>query len=174
MEKHIVGKVNTFMESFKQDIKGLIEEKDIDFETKSSLVQFIYDYNNLSLEKEDFTKRKRIKSIVPFYLRCAAKRANGEQCTRKKRAELCYCGTHDKNRPHGIIDTDTITEDVLHKLEVWLHEINGIIYYIDKYNNVYKTEDIIANKINPNIIAKYKLEDGIYTIPEFAITNKKN
>lgn len=173
MEKHIVGKVNTFMETFKQEIKDLIETKDdINFETKSSLVQFIYDFNNLSLEKDDFTKRKRVKSIVPFYQRCSAKRANGEQCTRKKRANLCYCGTHDKNRPHGVVDSNMVTEDALHKLEVWLHEINGIIYYIDNHNNVYKTEDIIANKINPAIIAKYKLEKGVYTIPEFTSANK--
>ena len=49
-------------------------------------------------------------------------------------------------------------------MAVWPQEINGILYYIDNYNNIYKSEEIISNKINPNIIAKYKLHDGIYTI----------
>ena len=34
-------------------------------------------------------------------------------------------------------------------------------YYIDDFNNIYKTEDILENKPNPNIIAKYKIEDNI-------------
>ena len=48
-------------------------------------------------------------------------------------------------------------------MSVWPQEINGILYYIDNYNNVYKTEDIIANKIvfqelpSLNLIKKKKL-----------------
>jgi hypothetical protein len=38
---------------------------------------------------------------------------------------------------------------------VWLEDIKGILHYIDKHGNVYKNEDIIENKKNPKIIAKY-------------------
>ena len=48
-------------------------------------------------------------------------------------------------------------------------EILGIIYYIDNNNNVYQAEDIVSNKINPKIIAKYVKEGLIYSIPEFDI-----
>jgi hypothetical protein len=41
------------------------------------------------------------------------------------------------------------------KLEVFTENIGGILYYIDKYNNVYKNEDIMNNIKNPRIIAKY-------------------
>ena len=34
--------------------------------------------------------------------------------------------------------------------------------FIDKNNNVYKTEDILCNSQNPSIIAKYGVENGIY------------
>jgi len=55
-------------------------------------------------------------------------------------------------------------------VEVFLQEIHGINYYIDKENNVYKTEDIISNAKNPNIVAKYvKNNKGEYTIPEFGL-----
>jgi hypothetical protein len=38
---------------------------------------------------------------------------------------------------------------------VWLEDIKGILHYIDKHGNIYKNEDIIENKKNPKIIAKY-------------------
>ena len=166
MEKRVSSKINDYFDVFKQDIKLWMEEnKDIDFKSKSDFLKFIYDYNNLTLEKDDFSKRKRIKSHVPHYLRCMAKRANGEQCTRKKKDDSCYCGTHDKNRPHGVVDKDDENDVKLKKMEVRLQDINGILYYIDKFNNIYKTDDIIENKVNPSIIAKYKIDDeGNYVI----------
>ena len=163
MEKRINEKVDTYITELKNNIKGWVEKNDtIDFESKSSLLKFVFDFENIQLTKDDFTKRKRIKSIVPQYLRCTAKRANGEQCTRKKKDDSCYCGTHDKNRPHGIIDFKQNQHVSLKKLEVWLQEINGILYYIDNYNNIYKTQDILTNIINPDVIGRYKIIDSVY------------
>ena len=166
MEKRVSAKINEYLDVFKQDIKSWMEENnDIDFKNKSDFLKFIYDYNNLTLDKDDFSKRKRIKSHVPHYLRCLAKRANGEQCTRKKKDDSCYCGTHDKNRPHGVVDKDNENDVKLKKMEVRLQDINGILYYLDKFNNIYKTDDIIENKVNPSNIAKYKINDeGNYII----------
>jgi len=165
MEKRVTSKINEYQDQFKSDIKSWVETKDsIDFTSKSELLQFIYDYDTLTLQKEDFSKRKRIKSFVPHYLRCNAKRASGEQCTRKKKHDSSYCGTHDKNRPHGEIECGACQEDTLKQMAVWPQEINGILYYIDDYNNIYKSEEIISNKINPNVIAKYKEVNGVYTI----------
>jgi hypothetical protein len=39
----------------------------------------------------------------------------------------------------------------------------------DLNGNVYQAEDIIGNKINPKIIAKYLKNGEIYSIPEFNI-----
>ena len=165
MEKRIVSKLDEYFDTFKQDIKIWMESKDsIEFDAKSELLQFIYDYDKLNLDKEDFTKRKRIKSTVPQYLRCTARRANSEQCTRKKKEGLCFCGTHDKNRPHGIIDKNICSEVSLQKIEVWLQEINGILYYIDGEKNVYKSDDILSNKNNPNIIANYEVINNVYIL----------
>lgn len=165
MEKRVTCKINEYQDQFKSDIKDWIEQNStIDFSSKSELLKFIYDYNSLTLEKEDFSKRKRVKSIVPHYLRCNAKRANGEQCTRKKKDDSCYCGTHDKNRPHGIITCGECNEETLTKMAVWPQEINGILYYIDDFGNIYKSEEIISNIVNPNVIAKYTLVNGVYSI----------
>ena len=165
MEKRIGQKVDEYFDVFKLSIKEWIQENDeINFSTKSNLLKFIYDFNNLSLDKEDFTKRKRIKSSVPQWLRCSACRANGEQCTRKKKDENDYCGTHDKNRPHGVISEQNNNEEKFNKVEVFIQDINGILYYIDNKENVYNTEDILNNILNPHIIAKYKKEDEEYRL----------
>ena len=59
--------------------------------------------------------------------------------------------------------------DELRNLEVRAQEIMGIVYYIDNYNNVYKTEDILAEKKDPEIIAQYEEVNGNFTIPSFGL-----
>ena len=115
-------------------------------------------------------KRKRVKNVVHLSDRCCAKRASGEQCTRRRKDTTSeYCGTHLKGTPHGICDLEEDAKPQGHKIEVWAQDIQGIIYYIDKNNNVYQTEDIMYGKNNPNIIAKYVKVADIYSIPEFNI-----
>lgn len=168
MEKRVTAKVNEFQDQFKTDIKTWVETKtdeNMDFTLKSELLQFVFDYEALSLEKTDFSKRKRVKSHVEHYLRCQACRADGGQCTRRKKDESLYCGTHDKSRPHGAIEKGQVDDNKLTKINVWPQEINGILYYIDGNNNIYRTEDIISNNVNPKVIAKYKQkENGDYLI----------
>jgi hypothetical protein len=55
------------------------------------------------------------------------------------------------------------------KVEVWAQDIQGIVYYIDKFNNVYDTADIIKNQMNPKIIAKYVKTGESFSIPELNI-----
>jgi hypothetical protein len=163
MEKKLESKVSVYVNNFKSSIKEWIDDNEkIDTKTKGELLEFIYDFDNLKFTKDDFTKRKRIKTHVPQWTRCKAKRANGEQCTRKRREGNCYCGTHDKNRPHGVICEEIVDE--VKKVVVTLQDINGILYYIDDVENVYVTEDVLNNKIDPGIYAKYQVIDGVYKI----------
>ena len=48
--------------------------------------------------------------------------------------------------------------------EVWAEDINGIIYYLDIDHNVYKTEDIMKNMVNPTVLAKWSKVGNLYTI----------
>jgi hypothetical protein len=137
-------------------------------EQVNQLLQYIYDYERLSFAKEDFQKRKRVKNFVPIFDRCCAKRATAEQCTRRKKEGSEYCGTHMKGTPHGVVDSQGETATTTQKIEVYAQDIQGIIYYIDKNNNVYQAEDIISNKMNPKIIAKYVKNGEEYSIPEFS------
>ena len=69
-----------------------------------------------------------------------------------------------------MVSVDTEMPKPNAKIEVWVKDIKGINYYIDDKHNVYKPEDILTNKANPAIIAKWvKVTDDIYSIPQFGI-----
>jgi len=170
MERRINKQLEQYITKLKDNIRDKITELDIKHEQTNNLIQYIYDYDRLTLTKEDFMKRKRVKNIVPHFDRCSAKRANGEQCTRRRKDDTGeYCGTHLKGTPHGIIDDENEVKQTTQKIEVWAQDIQGIIYYIDKTGNVYQAEDIVNNKINPNIIAKYVKTGETFTIPAFGL-----
>jgi hypothetical protein len=170
MEKKINKRIESYISGFKDELCNKLAGLDTDDETaRNHLIKFIYEYERLTLDKDDFVKRKRVKNVVPFFDRCCAKRANGEQCTRRKKESDEYCGTHMKGTPHGIIDSQNEVKDLTQKIEVWAQDIQGIVYYIDKNDNVYQSEDIISNKPNPKIIAKYVKTGDTYSIPQFGI-----
>lgn len=192
MEKKINKMAQEYQLDFKNNIKKWIEDKNsmMTDEMKSELLKYIFDYNMFEITKEDLQKRKRAKNTIPQNDKCVAKRSNGQQCTRRrKNGEELLCGTHLKGTPHGVFtqasDNDLlngsldngveVSANTMHratpvKIEIWIQEIKGIHYYIDNVNNVYNTEDIVANKSNPEIIAKWKLNaNDKYTIPEFGI-----
>jgi len=174
MERRVGKKIENYQVEFKHNIKTWLEKEGCvirsSTEDKTSMfLQFIYDYESLELLKEDFQKRKRVKNVVPNFERCNARRANGDQCTRRRKEGFNYCGTHTKGTPHGILIDNENQDDVIHiNVEMWVQDIQGINYYIDTVGNVYKPEDIIQNKDSPQIIAKWERDaNDNYTIPEF-------
>lgn len=170
MEKRLNKKLELWISGFKDNIREKANQIGISKNDQTNqLIQYIYDYDRLTFNKEDFQKRKRVKNVVPFFDRCCAKRASNEQCTRRKKDGIEYCGTHMKGTPHGIIDSQNENKPNTQKIEVWAQDIQGIVYYIDKAYNVYQAEDIIINKLNPKIIAKYVKNGDVYSIPEFNI-----
>jgi hypothetical protein len=106
MERRLNKKVESYITLFKDSIKekatqmGVINNEEV-----NQLLHYIYDYDRLSFNKEDFMKRKRVKNVVHLSDRCCAKKANGDQCTRRKKDPADeYCGTHLKGTPHGILE----------------------------------------------------------------------
>lgn len=171
MEKRLNKKIENYLSEFKDNIRDKATELGIVNENTNKLLMYIYDYERLAISQQDITKRKRLKSIIPLYERCCAKRANDERCTRRKKEGSEYCGTHIKGIPNGTMDMedDNVNTNTMTKVEVWSQDIMGIIYYIDANYNVYQAEDILNNKVNPNIIAKYVKNEDVYSIPEFGI-----
>jgi hypothetical protein len=170
MEKRLNKKTDLYITTFKDNIREKVTQMGLTkCEQMNQLLQYIYDYDRLSFVKEDFQKRKRVKNFVPIFDRCCAKRASDERCTRRKKDGYEYCGTHLKGTPHGIIESDNEPKSTTQKVEVYAQDIQGIIYYIDNQQNVYQPEDIIVNKVNPRVIAKYVKTGNTYSIPELNI-----
>jgi len=175
MEQKINSKLDTHQLDFKNAIKEWLTVNQGQVMCQgtnktSDFLQFIFDTTNLSIKKEDLQKRKRVKNLVPHCDLCIAKIASGEQCTRRKQsAEEQFCGTHIKGQPYGIeTATEENTNPQMKKVDIWVQEIKGITYYIDSNNNIYKPEDIMSNKPNPAVIAKWALTaNNTYIIPAF-------
>lgn len=112
-------------------------------------------------------KRKTKEESTATDQRCTAKRANGEQCSRRRKDGSEHCGTHNKSAPHGQILSDA---DDVQQIELFTQKFRGIVYFIDSTGHVYCTEDVLENTQNPRIIATWvKDPDGKYTIPEFGL-----
>ena len=171
MQKKVEARIQNYFQEFKNDIKKEIfrlnGNHNLDDQFSLDILTFIYEYDNLALNAEDFTKRKRVKNSVPVNDRCCAKRADGSQCTRKKKGDNNMCGTHIKGTPHGIVEINSTSPspDKNKTREIWTQEISGIMYYLDNFGNVYKPVEIMNNIPNPHIIAKYTKDmSGVYSI----------
>jgi hypothetical protein len=171
MERRLNTKLEHYLKSFKDGIRDKIITLNMaQNEDMNKLIEYIYDYNRITVDKEDFIKRKRVKNSIPENNRCMAKRANGEQCTRRRKTECDFCGTHSKGTPHGLITNQPDAKDQNQTIDVFAKEIRGIVYYIDNFKNVYNTEDVLMNKINPAIVAQYIITDrDTVTIPSLGL-----
>lgn len=164
MEKRINKKFDIWRTQFKNDIitniKNNINKKDF----IRNIEEYIMNYESIVIDKQDLTKRKRVKNSVPLCDKCCALRANGEQCSRRRKDNSKFCGTHIKGIPHGEITNEPPKKT--HKtVQLWIQEIHGINYYIDDSNNVYDYNDIINNNSNPRVIAHYIKSVNGYSIP---------
>ena len=144
MESRLNKKSETYINEIKTElIKKVSELKHENTEDKiNDIIIYLNSTRPMEITKEDFMKRKRTKNSVSLSERCIAKRANGEQCSRRKKSE---------------------TNVVSHK-EVWCEDIGGILQYIDNDGNIYKHEEVMNNVVNPSIIGKYEIIDGNYSI----------
>ena len=172
IENKINNKINDYVNIFKQDIcdhiSTILKKKRLSPKEEKSIQEFIYNYKILKITSPDFTKRQRAPNVVHLSERCSANRADGKQCTRRRKTnDSVYCGTHIKGTPHGIINSSDETEMSERIVKIWTQDIHGIMYYIDDQNNVYQPEDIIQGHQNPRIIAKWAMNGDTYTIPQF-------
>ena len=94
--------------------------------------------NNLKLNPED---------------KCLGRKADGSQCSRRKKDNLCYCGSHNKKLTRGHINDGIIitpkekgkrgrkkknNNNEYNLIETWVDEELGDKYLIDKNSIVYK------------------------------------
>ena len=121
----------------------------------SEIVQLVGNPAAFCVVAADFEKKRRSRAAIPYYERCSGKKADGEQCTRRRQQGSLFCGTHVKGTPYGqISDGDPVSD----KVQVHVEEVNGIVYWVDDADNVYSQEDVYLGKKDPRVIAK--ITDG--------------
>jgi len=171
MEKRLNTQTESYVIQFKDNLKKKILEFDFAEKQKvNDLLEYIFEYHRLTFSKDDFVKRKRIQNTIPIENRCNAMKSSNERCTRRRKDGSEFCGTHTKNTPHGEFANGDCSPCAKKTVEVVAREINGIVYYVDETNNIYRTEDILNDKENPQIIAKMQLApNGTAFIRDFII-----
>ena len=95
------------------------------------------------------------------HTQCRALSASGDRCTRRvnKNSGDGLCGTHMRGTPHGTI-TPSSGGDQQSRIEVRVHDIRGINFYIDDHNNVYDPRDIVGRKPRPRVIAQWQADSA--------------
>lgn len=169
-----------FKENLQKKILALDFQHPQDREKAQELVDYIIEYPSCPpLQDQEvqqtpnpkpITKPKKTKTPLELKNRCVAKLSNGGQCSRQSLKDGTLCGSHVSIQPYGMISTSEIKdgkEIISH--EVFAVEIQGLVYYIDHLGNVFRTEDILLNAVNPAIIAKYVKNDSGYTIPSLGL-----
>ena len=92
MENKINKKLETYVRQFKDDISRRLDTLNVNMvdDEKQLVLSYINNYTTLQLDPVDFMKRKRIASSTSIHDRCTAKKASGDQCTRKKKEDKCF------------------------------------------------------------------------------------
>lgn len=142
MENRIKKKTENYLTTLKDNIKDQINTTISCSEEKHKILEFLYNYERLNFTSEDFSKRKRLKNNVPSVDRCLALKSFGTQCTRKRKCNSDFCGTHNKGTPNGIVQMENNIQET-NKIKLHLEVSKGIYRYVDNNGKEYKMEDVL-------------------------------
>ena len=112
------------------------------------------------------SKKKYKKTSIDKSLQCMAKKADGKQCTRRRKVKdnygniiepvIEYCGKHVKSIKYGRVDDEEKFEDTDKYIRTVRENIDGEYYLVDKDNRVYSYNKehplLLGKKINNKLI----------------------
>ena len=112
-------------------------------------------------------KKKNIKNVIDKNIQCMAKKADGKQCTRRRRIKdnegniispsVDYCGKHLKCIKFGRIDDEEKFKNSGNYIKTRRENIDGEYYLVDPTNNAVFTYNknnpiLVGNKINNKLV----------------------
>ena len=143
-------------------INGVIDDYGLHQYQKEIYKKYIsFDCNSPKYEKKK-------KNNICKSEQCLAKKANGSQCSRRKKFDHNFCGSHIKSLPYGMVDnyteigsnsSDNIDNNYI---ETWVDPILGSGYLVDKNNIVY------TNNIDDPQIVGIKQDGKILPVSEMS------
>lgn len=90
--------------------------------------------------------------------RCTAIRAGGQQCTRRRKENTTFCGTHVRygqtacsgtNIEHSSTPTENNTSVGIARSLRAVVSSSGIPHFVDDNSNVWCAEDVCSEQVNP-------------------------
>ena len=134
---------------------------------------------NDNLVYEDLVKKycnKKVtnkKSQLNKCIQCMAKKADGKQCTRRRKTKdnngdiisplSEYCGKHIKSRKYGRIDDDEKFKDKSKYLKTTRVLIDGEYYLVDDHDRVFSYNKehpiLLGKKVNDTLVLLRNLVD---------------
>tara|TARA_B110000967_G_C18848285_1_gene543195 strand:+ start:345 stop:944 length:600 start_codon:yes stop_codon:yes gene_type:complete len=123
-------------------------------------------------------KKSNAKRVVKVGDQCMAKKADGLQCTRRRKTKdkegnliespTEYCGKHLKARKFGRVDDELRFKDTTKYLKTSRQNIDGEYYLVDEHSRVFT-----YNKEHPILLGK-KINDKLILIKDLIKAHNLN
>jgi len=152
----IVLKVNEHCSTIFRELADTYAE--VDYET------LMNKYCIVANSKSKKTKKKPAKKGNI----CMAKKADGFQCTRRKKDKMEYCGKHIKKLKFGRIDDELRYSDKTKYIKTKRENIDGEYYLVDDQNLVYS-----CSKTHPLLLGK-KVGDKLISTKKYIEQRKSS
>ena len=140
----IVLQINEHCSKIFRDISDTYPE--VDYETLMKKYNIESNKNTKKCIKKKTNKKNNI---------CMAKKADGFQCTRRKKNTMDFCGKHIKNLKFGRIDDHLRYSDKTKYIKTKRENIDGEYYLVDEQNLVYS-----CSKTHPLLLGKKVIVNG--------------
>ena len=140
----IIKKVNEHCANIFKDIAETYDE--VDYDTLM---------NKYCIERSGTKPKKNKKKPTKKGTICMAKKADGFQCTRRKKTGGDYCGKHIKKLKFGRIDDELRYSDKTKYIKTKRENINGEYYLVDDQNLVYS-----CSRTHPLLMGKKIIVNG--------------
>jgi hypothetical protein len=158
--------------NYENIIKKISKDYDLEYNQLINKYKLFSSKDTVNIVKKN--KRKRNK--IPDHFRCLGRKQCGNQCTRRRRSKINFCGSHEKGLPYGRIDDgidykpkvkgkrgrkkkNPSLEDLSSNndyIATWKDPELGDQYLIDKDNIVYTN-----NPENPRIVGRKNTQGKI-------------
>jgi len=149
------------------DYQPILESisKTIDLRVRDKLMdlcdnKYELNYEELCGRYCELKNKKNKKKKLAKGIRCMAKKADGDQCTRRRRIkdssgniihpEVDYCGKHIKSIKYGRVDDDEKHKNTDEYIRTIRENLDGEYYLVDPLTNTVYS----YNKENPILIGK--------------------
>ena len=144
--------VENLKKIFNDKLITILDEISNDYNINNEKLKTKYVDNSFDFSTMKKRKRKQNKLLAKCEL-CMARKADGLQCTRRRKDDTEFCGKHASNLKYGRVDDEE--RNNTNQIKCTLEKINGNSYLVDCVTKLVYTFDTE----NPTVVGKME-ENG--------------